>query len=214
MKYARKYGHLLSYVPTVKLVATTGALAMNSAREDSDIDFMIISKKDTLWSTRIIVWTLLKLINVPLRKPLNKKEKDKLCLNVWIDEADLIWPTMKRNIYTAHEILQVVPLVNKDSTYERFINKNRWVGEYWPNAFGDTKTLRYQDTMKRNIFYLLIQLLIKSVTYVTEPFAYKFQRLYMKPKITIETVTKTRALFHPNDLTKHILGELRRYCKT
>jgi D-beta-D-heptose 7-phosphate kinase/D-beta-D-heptose 1-phosphate adenosyltransferase len=207
-KLSKKYGLYLSSMPTVKLVAITGALAMNNAKEESDMDLMIVTKKGTLWSTRFAVWIFFKLIHAPLRKPLSKEEKDKLCLNVWIDETDLIWPKNKRNIYTAHEIAQVVPLLNKGGTYEKFMKKNSWAGEYWPNALKQHTTYNIQQH-KRNNFLSTIYYLLFTIF---EPMAYKLQRFYMKPKVTIETITKTRALFHPNDMTDYVLKRLQSYC--
>ncbi len=92
IKIANKAVRHIKKIPTVKAVCITGALAMKNADENSDIDLMIITKKGTLWTTRLVVYALIRLYGIPARKPMEKHEKDKLCLNMWLDETSLAWP--------------------------------------------------------------------------------------------------------------------------
>ena len=115
---------------------------------------------------------------------------------MWLDESDLIWSRKERNIFTAHEIAQIVPLVNKKKTYEKFISKNSWLRDYWPNAVRIRKQKR--EKSKMNLFSLPLKLL--------EPLAYKSQYLYMKRKMTREIATATRAVFHPVDWTEIVMS--------
>lgn len=210
---ARKIGELLHFIPTIKMVAITGALAMENAEEESDIDLMIITKKGTLWASRLLTLFLVDLFGIPRRKYGEKEQKDKLCLNIWLDEADLEWDVKSQNIFTAHEIAQVLPLINKEGTYERFLSKNSWVKDYWPNATraaGDIKILRYQDTKKKNLFIYLIPQYLSILASFIEPLAFWFQYQHMKRKITRETITPTRALFHPVDWGSFVLSRLAR----
>lgn len=208
---ARRVGDILTLLPSVKMVAVTGALAMNNSSKESDIDLMIIAEKGTLWVTRGVVWMLLKAFRFPLRIPGDKNEKDKLCLNIWLDSTDLAWSEKERNIFTAHEIAQVVPLVNKNGIYEKFLSKNSWIKDYWPNAVD----IRNQELgiMNKGIRRKksIIQYLIHNSLFiirVLELMAFKLQYFYMKDKITRETITPTRALFHPVDWKKIVLSRL------
>lgn len=190
---AGKVSGILSLIPTVKMVAITGALAMENADDESDIDLMVVTKKGRLWTSRLVAYVVVRALGFSLRKPNNPDQKDKLCLNIWLDESDLVWRS--RNIYTAHEIAQIIPLVNKDKIYERLLDKNRWILSYWPNAVKiDTR----KRTPVSSIGYLVSRLV--------EKLAYQFQHKYMKSKITRETVTPTRALFHPQDLSEFVLS--------
>src|SRR3972149_6335993 len=54
LEIARKASRILSFVPTVKMVAGTGSLAMANATRESDIDLMIVTKKGALWTTRLL----------------------------------------------------------------------------------------------------------------------------------------------------------------
>jgi predicted nucleotidyltransferase len=200
IKIARKASQVLSLIPTVKMVAITGALAMENALDESDIDLLIIAKKGTLWTTRLIALISLMALRIPIRRFGEKDQKDKLCLNIWLTENTLTWPKKDRNLYTAHEIAQIKPLVDKDKTYEKFLAKNEWVRECWPNAVRISSVLKNGKKIKPTApaggFNIL------------EILAFKMQYLYMKSKITREVVTPTRAIFHPNDWGKIVLARL------
>lgn len=196
LNIAKKAANLLEKIPTIKFIGVTGALAMNNAGFNSDIDLMIITKSGKLWTTRLLVYILLKITGYKLRSPYLKNEKDKLCINMWLDEKDLIWNKKDRNIYTAHEIVQVVSLVNKYKTYEKFLLKNRWVLDYWPNA----TTIENRENNKD---------IENKYVSIIEQVAYYLQRYYMRTKITREIVTPKRAIFHPNDWGKIVLDKLK-----
>ena len=127
---ARKASKILSLILTVKMIGITGSLAMQNSTEDSDIDLMIVTKKGTLWLSRLLSYFVLCTMHYVLRRPNDRNQRDALCLNMWLDESDLIWKKSDRNIYTAHEIAQIVPLVNKDKTYEKFLYQNKWILDF------------------------------------------------------------------------------------
>lgn len=197
MAIAKKAAAVLSFIPTIKMVAVTGSLAMENATETSDVDLMIVAQKGALWSSRLLAHLLLSALQLPIRIPKDRDEKDKLCMNIWLDESDMSW--QKKNFFTAHEVAQVKPLVNRDETYEKFICQNKWVIQFWPNSIKSIKRLSNQE-IKNNSFFL--------ITVFLEPLARGFQFLYMKNKITRETITSTRALFHPVDWSKQVLSRL------
>lgn len=133
MVIARKASVVLKIIPSIKLVGVTGALAMGNTKRESDIDLMIVTSIDTLWLTRLVAYAVLALAGLKIRRAGETDEKDKLCLNMWLDEANLIWPAKDRNMYSAHEFGQLMPLVNKNHTYEHLMQKNIWIKDYWPN---------------------------------------------------------------------------------
>ncbi|EKE06383.1 MAG: hypothetical protein ACD_19C00015G0015 [uncultured bacterium] len=198
---AKNAAKLISKIPTVKFVGITGALAMNNAGKDGDIDLMIVTKSNRLWTTRLFVYLLICLFGIQTRKPRSNTEKDRLCLNMWMDENDLIWDKKDRNLYTAHEIAQIMPLVNRNKTYERFLYLNKWILNFWPNAVRiyDTGS-RIKEKNKNLTSYILYLISLPS-----EYLAFRLQYFYMKSKITREIVTPTRAIFHPNDWSKVVI---------
>jgi hypothetical protein len=146
----RLYLKILSFFPQIKLIGLSGSLAMMNAGKNDDIDLFIITAKKRLFTGRIIALFLAEVLG--LRKKFGKNKKspkifrfypmkadladlsEKVCLNLFFDESDLAVPDFKRNEYVAHEVLQMKPIVNKDSVYERFLAANSWVFEVFPNA--------------------------------------------------------------------------------
>jgi predicted nucleotidyltransferase len=195
LEIAEKAARILSFVPGIKMVAVTGSLSMGNSTDESDIDLLVITKKGALWTTRLLSYFLLSIMRYALRRPADANQKDKLCLNIWIDEADIVWKKRDRNVYSAHEIGQILPLINKDKTYEKFLQKNRWILDYWPSAV----------VIKNSKFKIKNS---TSNSGLIEKICYWIQRQYMKPKVTREVVTSTRALFHPQDWGKIVLSRL------
>lgn len=187
---AKKAAKILALFPTIKMAALTGSLAMGNSADDGDIDLLIVTKNNLLWTTRMLVLAVFALLRFPVRRSWDKNQKDKLCLNIWMDEADLCW-RYDRNIYTAHEIAQTTPLFNKNKTFEKFITQNMWVKKYWPGAVGNIKKINKVNFSKK--------------VSLAEKISYKLQYLHMKNKITRETISPTRALFHPQDWSRIVL---------
>jgi predicted nucleotidyltransferase len=195
IKIAEKNASVLAKLPGIKGVFVTGALSMNNAEEESDIDLMIITKKNLLWTTRFFTYLLLKIMNASVRKPKEENQKDKLCLNIWLDESTLSWNKKDRNIYSAHEIAQVIPILNKGNIYQTFLQKNSWILDFWPNS------VRIESTKDKKI---------KSAgtTGIFEKVAFWLQYKYMKNKITKEKVSLHKAIFHPRNWGEVVLQKL------
>ena len=195
IKIARKAANLLEKIPTVKGIFLTGALAMKNADENSDIDLMIVTKRNSLWTTRLLVYGLLRVAGYELRKPKDNDQKDKLCLNIWLDNSALSWDKKDRNIYSAHEIAQVVPIVDKENICQRFLQKNRWILDYWPNS------VRIEDTkykIKGNV----------NTNNLLERISFWIQYKYMVKKITREKIGLHKAIFHPRNWGEVVLRKL------
>lgn len=198
LEIARKAGKILTFIPSIKMVAISGALAMRSADEASDIDLLIITKRELLWTSRLKTLLLLKLVRFPVRRFGERDPKNKLCLNMWLDEDALLWPKKDRNAYTAHEIAQTLPLINREKTYEKFIAVNDWIKEFWPNATGVEAERRKKKPKEK----------IGLSAKLLEKIAFSIQYLYMKRKITKEVIRRNKALFHPKSWSETIMARL------
>lgn len=202
---AKKASKLISLIPTIEMVAITGSLAMENASDQSDIDLLVVTKNGYLWTTRLFAYLLITLFGFSVRRPYDKDEKDKLCINMWLDESDLAWYKKGRNLYTAHEVAQIVPLINKNNIYEKFLTENKWILKYWPNA---VKIKRYKDIEILNTKVANHSISSHFISSLVEKLAFRIQYHHMKSKITREVVTPTRALFHPQDWGKVVLSRL------
>jgi predicted nucleotidyltransferase len=202
MGIAKKASKILSFIPGIKMVAVTGSLAMKNSVDESDIDLMVITAKGSLWTTRALAYIVIHTFGLRVRRPNDLREKDKLCLNLWMDESDLIWRKKDRNIYTAHEIAQILPSVNKDETYEKFLRENAWTLKFWPNAVR-VQSMKYKVQSKN-----CLSTAYHVLTTWLETVAFWLQYRYMKSRMTKEVATRTRAVFHPQDWGKIVLSRL------
>lgn len=204
MEFAIRIGKQFKLIPWVKMVGITGALAMENSDEDDDIDLLVITAKNRLWLTRFFLILLTEIIGVR-RRPKERKPKNKICLNMFLDEEYLMVPEKEKKLYTAHEVCQVKLIWDKGDIYKRFLWENRWVSKFLPNCL-DIKTLEYKDIKRKNQKSPNIQYLISNFFLnFFEKIAYKFQLAYMRPKRTIEKVGPGRVLFHPSDCSGWVL---------
>ena len=128
---ARSYGARIARLPFVRLIGVTGALAMNNAEAGDDIDLFILVQPGRLWLCRLFVLAVVKLA---------ARHGTDLCPNFLIATDHL--GLSERNLFTAHEVSQLVPLT-PTPWYHVFLNANGWVRNFLPNALptasiGDT----------------------------------------------------------------------------
>src|SRR3989344_6317120 len=195
LRKAAFFAGLLRIIPSVKLVAISGALAMKNSRKDDDIDLVIVTQKNKLWTARFLANLLL----LPFKRdPAGQKISDRACLNMFLDESDL--SIKDHNIYTAHEICQMKLLWDRGGTYQKFINANRWVGKYLPNWQPSPEILDHRLEKKRlpttNYLLSTVENLLKD-----------FQLWYMKKKLTTERISVTQLFFHPRDTRDWVVSE-------
>ncbi|KPJ70358.1 hypothetical protein AMJ51_02135 [Microgenomates bacterium DG_75] len=132
MKIARRAAGWLKLLPSIKMVAVTGALAMENSDKDDDIDLLIITAENRLWLTRLLTVLLIEMV-AQRRRPGDKQVKDKICLNMFLDESHLRVPKKEQDLFAAHEVCQLKPIWERIGTYQKFIQKNQWVKQFLPN---------------------------------------------------------------------------------
>lgn len=129
---------------------------------------------------------------------------------MFLDEQHLSLPAQERDLYTAHEVVQMRPLWERDKIYEKFLQANEWVREYLPNATEeDTRILGYKDT-KRKRGKKFLSILVSQYLNICERSAWRLQLWYMRKHQTTEIVTPHRVLFHPKSARGWILKEYRK----
>lgn len=176
------------FIPWIQFVGVTGSLALEASDVEDDLDLMFITSSNRLWITRGIVVTVLLLTGQYRRK---NKIKDRICPNIFVDIEGLEWPRDKQIKRNAHEFAHIGPLLNKNQTYERFLDTNQWVNRHLPNFnLGIVPKIGFIPNLQRNHRLQFFQWL--------EHTAMNLQVRYMKKKITAETVTRHRAFFHPD----------------
>lgn len=184
----------LSKIPTIKLLALSGSLAAGVVKKDDDIDIFIVSTHGTVWLTRLATFLVLEFSGAR-RARLEKSAKNKICVNMILDESVVAFPSDRRDVYTARELAQLQVLYQKDRMFNRLIAANPWVYRLLPNAF---PALKKSKTISQTTGFLF---LIRPF----ELIAYLGQYLYLKRHITVETVTAQFIAFHPKDYRVYVM---------
>lgn len=119
---AWRYGQIIAHLPFVRMVAVTGALAVNNVEAGADIDFLVVTEPGHLWLTRALVIALGRLA---------KLQGITLCPNYLVTLNALSFPD--QSLYTAHELAQMVPIAGLQ-VYHQIWQQNAWALQYLPNA--------------------------------------------------------------------------------
>ena len=198
---AKQISRWISLIPTVYFIGVTGAVAVGNAGIDDDIDVCIFAKKGTVWVTRLLTTVVVEIVAV--RRHPNDREalvSNAICLNMFLAEDALAMPIAKRDIYTAHEVLQMVPLIDKGNIYQEFLKMNTWVERFLPSAWKVVKKHKQKQTPMG----------YDMMARVLERGAREIQKWYMKRRMTKEVVSDTVIRFHPRDARVSTLRNLKK----
>jgi hypothetical protein len=119
---ALRYEGLLGRIPFVRMVAVTGALAVNNINGRADIDLLVIAVPGRVWICRRLLVVIVRL---------GRLLGDDLCPN-YILSADKL-ALDQQDFFTAHELAQMVPLFGGD-LHRRMLAANPWAWRYLPAA--------------------------------------------------------------------------------
>jgi hypothetical protein len=114
MRLAEHYGRLIGRLPFVRMVAVTGALAVENSDDSDDVDYLIVTAPGRVWLARALTMAVVRLA---------KLRGVTLCPNYLLAETALALP--ERDLYTARELLQMRPVAGLD-VYQRMFVANAW----------------------------------------------------------------------------------------
>lgn len=195
----------LKLIPTIKLIGLSGGLSLMNASKKDDIDLFVITTKNRLWLTRFLILSLLDLLGVRRKKGDSKlKSAGKICTNILLEEDKI--KQGKKDIFLAHEILQMKVLFQKDNIYTKYLEQNNWVFKYLPN-WKSSESIMFKDYHLRakeskNSLPVNFKLLIDLV----ENLSKLFQLKYMGEAIGEERVENGAVYFLPNDYRNSVLN--------
>jgi hypothetical protein len=120
---ARRFGQLIARYPFVRMVAVSGSLAADNPDPRADIDYLIVTAPGRLWLVRGLAVLLVRAARLAGAQ---------LCPNYLLTTRALT--LQERDLYTAHELLQAVPLTGTP-IYQQFLADNCWAATWLPNRF-------------------------------------------------------------------------------
>jgi hypothetical protein len=119
---AHIYGKLIALLPFTRMVAVTGALAVDNTDRNADIDFMIVTETGRLWLCRALVILLVRWASL---------HSDTVCPNLFVAEHALVYH--QQDLYTAHEMAQMIPVAGYN-IYRYMMALNAWTLDFLPNS--------------------------------------------------------------------------------
>ncbi len=121
---ARRYARWLGHLPFVRMVAVTGALAMNNSEAGDDIDYLVVTAPGRVWLGRALCIGVVRVVRL---------FGARLCPNYILADTALL--QNRQDLFTAHEVAQMTPLVGH-ALYAEMRQANAWADRYLPNALG------------------------------------------------------------------------------
>lgn len=203
MLKAKMIAQILRIIPWVKLVGVSGGLALSNASKKDDIDFFIITAKKRLWLSRFFILGLLSVLGTRRKK--DQKEvriAGKVCVNILLEEDKL--EQKNKDIYVAHEVLQMRPIWERNGIYGKYLEDNVWVFKFLPNWVGGVSapgTEGAPGTKKTRTSLSFNNSFIDKI----ENLAKDFQLSIMKKPKGAERIEDGSLYFHPNDCRKEVL---------
>lgn len=195
---------LCRWLPWVLGVAVTGSVAMENARQNDDLDLMIVCSAHRLWLVRPILILFSQLNG--RRRTWGREERNSWCFNLWLEPSTLQVPAEQRSLYTAYEVCQTNWLINKADTREWFFRANCWVSTTVPMLYRSAGAQPARFELQTAFFRILI---LSNCIDLANYLSFIFQLVYMRRHMTRERVKLQMAAFHPRDTKGKILSTMR-----
>jgi predicted nucleotidyltransferase len=172
----------------ILFLGITGSVAAGYPKKNDDIDLMIIIQKNKLWLTRLKLRYFIYKNSIPHRRYGQKENRDEFCFNLWLDENNLLLPKNKQNLKNAVDLILIKPLINRNKTYEKFINANNWAIKYVATGYSrlvDRSSIIDRRENKNNYLDKIVNWMVFWPQY-----------WYMKKRIKNEEIGLHEAFFH------------------
>jgi hypothetical protein len=121
---AEQCARSVARLPWVRMVALTGALAMDNVDEGADVDLLIVTEPGRVWLCRFFVIQTVRIFRL---------RGVELCPN-WLLSTERL-ELERKDFHSARELMQMVPLAGLE-VYRRMREVNRWADDVLPNASG------------------------------------------------------------------------------
>jgi len=205
---------LFPLVPFVRGVFLSGSVAMENARQASDVDILTVAKHGRIWSVRFFLSLLAFFCGALRSSRISRHTSGKLCLNHFITDKAL--PLKAKGLYNAATYIHLAPLYAPE-LLGRFYEANPWIFGFFPNA--SARATEYRKTVaslqKRSLQKSLEHLMTGRAGDLIESALKLLQRSFIGTnRLNREIsgrvfVTDTELAFHPKSPEGSILDKYR-----
>lgn len=135
---------LFRFWPYVSMIAVCNSLAYNNCPEGSDIDLFIVTSKNKIWLTRLMIVGFLQIFGLRFRPGHKQNTIDP---TFFITEDNLNLEKYKisgLDPYLAYWLNQLVPIYNDQGIYQKLMSANVWIKDYIQEPLGVTPLYKRQ----------------------------------------------------------------------
>lgn len=136
MKYRPKYlkraikgAGYLRFVPFIRMLGLNGSMVRGEEKQTSDIDLLLVVKKNRLYTARFFATILTELTGYRRK---GNKSAGRLCLNCYLSDENLkiapVNPKSRKKVAGAYK--RLIALIDDNDYETRFFRKNKWFNRY------------------------------------------------------------------------------------
>ncbi len=190
---------IIAKIPTIKFIGLSGSLARENADFNADVDLFIITARNRLWISRLLSLIILQFLK-RRRKRSVKYAPDSICLNFFMDEANLDFSKNHQDLYTAYELIQLKPLFDRANFYRKLLFSNIWYAKYLANY---NPHLEFNMNGRGDIINSVLCYIIAIFEYPSR----WIQFMLINRHKTTEIVNAHMAAFHPKDYRIRVINQ-------
>jgi len=112
----------LQLAPFIRMVGVNGSMVTGNLREESDIDFLVITHYGRIWTGRFFVTLITHLMG---KRRHGQKVAGRVCLNRY--QTDQSLEVLPHDEYHARIFSSLVPILDLGDLYPRYQKANQWM---------------------------------------------------------------------------------------
>jgi hypothetical protein len=198
IKKARIFTKLISIWPSILGVAVSNTIGDHNLKDSGDIDLLIITKANKIWSGRFICTLIAKILGL---RPNTKTKRDKICLSFYISSNNLNLEKYlynEQDLYFVYCLTDLTIIYNYNNIWSEFYKENIFLKKYLPN---NPEPIFNKENIDNNFK-------LRLVGNRLENFLKKFQ-LYIMPKNLKDQVGQSSGVILDDDIIKLFLIDKR-----
>jgi len=201
IKRAKRAVKFLRNLPFVRAIFLCNVLGYLNAKEQDDIDFLIITEKNKIWTTRWFATGFFKILNL---RPRPDKIKNKFCFSFYLslDNLNLENIKLEDDPYLKYWLTGLLPLYDENNYLDKIFNNNLWAFEsmfYYKKIYEDKERMSFKFDLSGSWIKNILERIFKLD--IIENFFRKIQLVIM-PQILKSQMNKSGGVIINNKILK------------